>query len=113
MREVAPVATAVLMTFASFFLMLTVFFASPFETLAQRPTEGTGLNPLLRHPAMMFHPPMLYSGYTLFSIPFAFAIGALVTRRLNAEWIVSTRRFALAGAASGWLAFFFGGTSSP
>jgi cytochrome c-type biogenesis protein CcmF len=94
-REVAPVATAVLMTFAGFFLMLTLFYASPFETLAQPPGEGTGLNPLLRHPAMMFHPPMLYSGYTLFSIPFAFAIGALVTRRLNAEWIVSTRRFAL------------------
>ena len=95
-REVAPVATAVLMTFAGFFLMLTIFWANPFQTLAQPPSEGTGLNPLLRHPAMMFHPPMLYSGYTLFSIPFAFGIGALVTRRLNAEWIVSTRRFALA-----------------
>ncbi|HEX4806684.1 MAG TPA: cytochrome c-type biogenesis CcmF C-terminal domain-containing protein [Conexibacter sp.] len=95
-REVAPVATGVLMTFAAFFLMLTIFWANPFATLAQPPSEGTGLNPLLRHPAMMFHPPMLYSGYTLFSIPFAFAIGALVTRRLNAEWIVSTRRFALA-----------------
>ena len=103
-REVAPVATAVLMTFAGFFLMLTLFYASPFETLAAVPQEGTGLNPLLRHPAMMFHPPMLYSGYTLFSIPFAFAIGALVTRRLNAEWIVSTRRFALAA----WLCLGIG-----
>jgi cytochrome c-type biogenesis protein CcmF len=103
-RAVAPVATAVLMTFAGFFLMLTIFYASPFETLAQPPLEGTGLNPLLRHPAMMFHPPMLYSGYTLFSIPFAFAIGALVTRRLNAEWIVSTRRFALAA----WLCLGIG-----
>jgi cytochrome c-type biogenesis protein CcmF len=103
-REVAPVATAVLMTFAGFFLMLTLFYASPFETLSPAPQEGTGLNPLLRHPAMMFHPPMLYSGYTLFSIPFAFAIGALVTRRLNAEWIVSTRRFALAA----WLCLGIG-----
>jgi len=103
-REVAPVATAVLMTFAGFFLMLTIFWANPFQTLAQPPSEGTGLNPLLRHPAMMFHPPMLYSGYTLFSIPFAFAIGALVTRRLNAEWIVSTRRFALAA----WLCLGIG-----
>jgi cytochrome c-type biogenesis protein CcmF len=103
-REVAPVATAVLLTFASFFLMLTIFFAQPFATLAQPPSEGTGLNPLLRHPAMMFHPPMLYSGYTLFSIPFAFAIGALVTRRLNAEWIVSTRRFAL----TAWLCLGIG-----
>ncbi len=95
-REIAPVATAVLLGFASFFLMLTLFFESPFGTLAQPPVEGTGLNPLLRHPAMMFHPPMLYSGYTLFSIPFAFAVGALVTRRLNSEWLQATRRFALA-----------------
>jgi cytochrome c-type biogenesis protein CcmF len=103
-REIAPVATAVLLGFAAFFLMLTIFYASPFTTLAQPPVEGTGLNPLLRHPAMMFHPPMLYSGYTLFSIPFAFAIGALVTRRLNSEWLHATRRFAL-GA---WLALGIG-----
>ena len=45
---------------------------------------------------MMIHPPMLYSGYTLFAIPFAFAVGALVVRRVDAEWITSTRRFALA-----------------
>ena len=60
------------------------------------PAEGAGLNPLLRHPSMMIHPPMLYSGYTLFAVPFAFAVGALVTRRLNAEWIRSTRPFTLA-----------------
>ena len=59
------------------------------------PAEGVGLNPLLRHPAMAIHPPMLYSGYVLFSIPFAFAIGALIARRLDASWIRSTRRFAL------------------
>ncbi len=95
LREIAPVATAVLLTLATFFLGLTIFFAKPFATLANVPAEGTGLNPLLRHTSMMFHPPMLYSGYTLFSIPFAFAIGALVTRRLGPEWIVATRRFAL------------------
>ena len=44
------------------------------------PADGVGLTPLLQHPSMMIHPPMLYSGYTLFTIPFAFAIGALVTR---------------------------------
>ena len=60
------------------------------------PAEGVGLNPLLRHPSMMIHPPMLYSGYTLFAIPFAFAVGALVTRRLNADWIRTTRPFTLA-----------------
>ena len=67
------------------------------------PAEGNGLNPLLRHPSMMIHPPMLYSGYTLFAIPFAFAVGALVTRRLNADWIRSTRPFTL--AAWGLLGF--------
>ena len=60
------------------------------------PAEGAGLNPLLRHPSMMIHPPMLYSGYTLFAVPFAFAVGALITRRLNADWIRSTRPFTLA-----------------
>jgi cytochrome c-type biogenesis protein CcmF len=94
-REIAPYATAVLLGLGVFFLSLTIFFANPFATLASPPSEGVGLNPLLRHPSMMFHPPMLYSGYTLFSIPFAFAIGALITRRLGAEWIQATRRFAL------------------
>ncbi|ADB52891.1 heme lyase CcmF/NrfE family subunit [Conexibacter woesei] len=104
LREIAPYAQAVLFGFATFFLFLTAFKENPFDTLALVPQEGTGLNPLLRHPAMMFHPPMLYSGYTLFSIPFAFAIGALVTNRVNAEWIQGTRRFAL-GA---WLALGIG-----
>ena len=64
--------------------------------MASAPPEGSGLNPLLRHPSMMIHPPMLYSGYTLWAVPFAFAIGALVVRRVDAEWIRATRRFALA-----------------
>ncbi len=64
--------------------------------MATAPPEGTGLNPLLRHPSMMIHPPMLYSGYTLLAIPFAFAIGALVARHVDADWIRATRRFALA-----------------
>src|SRR3954470_21162031 len=94
-REVVPYATAVLGVIASFFLMLVVFYASPFDTLAHPPAEGNGLNPLLRHPAMMFHPPMLYTGYVGFSVPFAFAVGALITRRTGADWIRATRRFAL------------------
>jgi hypothetical protein len=73
-----------------------VLYESPFDTLAAPPVEGAGLNPLLRHPMMMFHPPLLYSGYVGFSIPFAFAIGALATRRTGADWIRATRRFALA-----------------
>jgi cytochrome c-type biogenesis protein CcmF len=93
--EVVPYATAVLGVVASFFLVLVVFYASPFDTLASPPSDGNGLNPLLRHPAMMFHPPMLYTGYVGFSVPFAFAVGALITRRTGMDWIRSTRRFAL------------------
>ncbi|MEP6954963.1 MAG: heme lyase CcmF/NrfE family subunit [Solirubrobacteraceae bacterium] len=96
MRDVAPYAQAVLLGFGAFFAGLLVFAASPFGVVAVAPTEGTGLNPLLRHPSMMIHPPMLYSGYTLWAVPFAFAIGALIVRRVDAEWIRATRRFALA-----------------
>jgi cytochrome c-type biogenesis protein CcmF len=95
-REIAPYATAVLLGFGAFFTSLAVFFANPFTTTANPPTEGAGLDPLLLHPSMMIHPPMLYSGYTLLTIPFAFAVGALMTGRLGAEWISVTRRFALA-----------------
>ena len=95
-REVVPYATAVLGTIATFFLgLIVVAGENPFQTLAQPPAEGNGLNPLLRHPEMMIHPPMLYSGYVGFAIPFAFAVGALIARRTNADWIRSTRRFAL------------------
>src|SRR5215208_43970 len=95
-REIAPYANAVLGLIAVFFLGLIVLKQqNPFATVTNPPMEGNGLNPLLRHPAMMFHPPCLYSGYVGFSIPFAFMVGALVTKRTNADWIRSTRRFAL------------------
>jgi cytochrome c-type biogenesis protein CcmF len=95
-RDIAPYATAVLLGFGAFFTALAVFLANPFATTANPPTEGAGLDPLLLHPSMMIHPPMLYSGYTLLTVPFAFAIGALITGRLNSEWIAVTRKFALA-----------------
>jgi cytochrome c-type biogenesis protein CcmF len=95
LRDIAPWATAVLACVAGFFLFLMVGWENPFDTLAVVPEEGAGLNPLLRHPAMMIHPPMLYTGYVGFSIPFAFAIGALIARRTGADWIRATRRFAL------------------
>ncbi len=95
-REIAPYATAVLLGFGAFFTAMTVFFANPFATTATPPPEGSGLDPLLLHPSMMIHPPMLYSGYTLLTVPFAFAVGALVTGRLRSDWIAVTRRFALA-----------------
>jgi cytochrome c-type biogenesis protein CcmF len=104
MREVAAWAQAVLLGFAGFFTVLVVFMADPFQRLHPAPHEGVGLNPLLRHPSMMFHPPLLYSGYTLFTIPFAFAIGALAARKLDAEWLRRIRRFSLLA----WLCLGFG-----
>jgi cytochrome c-type biogenesis protein CcmF len=95
-REIAPYATAVLLALAAFFLGLLIFLETPFARASPVPLEGVGLNPILRHPAMMIHPPMLYSGYTLFTVPFAFAVGALWTRRLGADWIRTTRPFSLA-----------------
>jgi cytochrome c-type biogenesis protein CcmF len=96
LREIVPYATAVMMGIAAFFTGLMLFApdVNPFATIPA-PADGIGLNPLLQHPSMMIHPPMLYSGYVAFTVPFAFAIGALVTRRLDAEWIRATRRFAL------------------
>jgi cytochrome c-type biogenesis protein CcmF len=97
LREIVPWATAVMMGVAATFTGLMLFApdVQPFATLGHAPSDGIGLNPLLQHPSMMIHPPMLYSGYVAFTVPFAFAIGALVTRRLDAEWIRATRRFAL------------------
>jgi cytochrome c-type biogenesis protein CcmF len=96
LREIAPYATAVLLGLGAFFASLLVFLESPFDgTIGPVPVEGVGLQPLLRHPSMMIHPPMLYSGYTLFTVPFAFAVGALVARRLNTDWIRGTRPCAL------------------
>src|SRR5712672_3533209 len=96
MRDVAAYATAVLLGFAGFFVALMIVYATPFATTSPAPAEGVGLDPLLRFPTMMIHPPVLYSGYTLCTIPLAFAVGALVTRRVDADWITAIRRFAFA-----------------
>jgi cytochrome c-type biogenesis protein CcmF len=103
-REIVPYATAILLGFCTFFTALAILFANPFSTTANPPSEGAGLDPLLRHTTMMIHPPMVYSGYTMLTIPFAFALAALITGRLNAEWIQLTRRFALAA----WLCLGIG-----
>jgi cytochrome c-type biogenesis protein CcmF len=96
MREVAAYATAILLGFGGFFVSLMIFYANPFATTHPAPVEGAGLDPLLRFPTMMIHPPMLYSGYTLCTIPLAFGMGALLARRVDAEWIRAIRRFAFA-----------------
>ncbi|NPA26017.1 MAG: cytochrome c biogenesis protein CcsA, partial [Chloroflexi bacterium] len=68
------------------------------------PRDGSGLNPLLRHPGMVAHPPFLYLGFVSFVIPYAFAMAALVTRRVDARWIRLTRPWTLAA----WLFLFLG-----
>ena len=90
-----PVVVAVLMVIGLFFLSLLSFVTSPFETLATAPAEGRGLNPLLQNFYMQIHPPLLYLGYVGLSIPFAFAIAALVTRKLDTGWISSIRRWTI------------------
>src|SRR3984885_7303449 len=96
LRDVAAYATAILLGLGGFFISLMVFYATPFATTRPAPVEGAGLDPLLRFPTMMIHPPMLYSGYTLCTIPLAFGMGALLARRVDAEWIRAIRRFAFA-----------------
>jgi cytochrome c-type biogenesis protein CcmF len=96
MRDIAAYATAILLGFGGFFISLMIFYANPFATTRPAPAEGVGLDPLLRFPTMMIHPPMLYSGYTLCTIPFAFGMGALLARRVDADWIKAIRRFAFA-----------------
>jgi cytochrome c-type biogenesis protein CcmF len=95
-----PYVHAVCMTTAGFFIALQLFAANAFETLPFTPTDGQGLNPLLQNPAMAIHPPNLYLGFVGFTIPFAFAIAALATGRLDTSWLHSTRRWTI-------LAWFF------
>src|SRR3984893_9278194 len=96
MRDVAAYATAILLGLGGFFISLMIFYATPFATTSPKPAEGVGLDPLLRFPTMVIHPPMLYSGYTLCTIPLAFGIGALLARRVDADWTRVVRRFAFA-----------------
>ncbi len=96
MRDIAAYATAILLGFGGFFIALMIVYANPFATTRPVPAEGVGLDPLLRFPTMMIHPPMLYSGYTLCTIPLAFGMGALLARRVDADWIKAIRRFAFA-----------------
>ena len=94
-RELMPYVTAVLMSVATFFLLMVVFITPPFETLAVPAMEGRDLNPLLQNYWMTIHPPSLYTGFVGMSVPFAFAMAALATGRLGDSWIRSTRRWTL------------------
>src|SRR5215208_5822189 len=94
-RELIPYVAGTLGAVLVFFLATTAFRANPFDRLSWIPVDGRGLNPQLQNPGMAIHPPNLYLGYVATTIPFAFAIAALITRKLDAEWLGVVRRWAL------------------
>ncbi len=102
--ELMPYVGVVMAGVQIFFLTLNNFIASPFQVFAANQggvmhlvtrADGSGLNPLLQYPEMAIHPPTLYSGYTGFTIPFAFALGALLGRYPGEKWIHLTRRWTM------------------
>jgi cytochrome c-type biogenesis protein CcmF len=95
-RQLQPIVIATLMVVLTFFAVLMIFAANPFEqNLTGAPPDGDGLNPLLQNYWMIIHPPMLYLGFVGCAVPFAFAVSALVTGRLDSEWIVAVRKWML------------------
>ncbi len=94
-REMMPYVVVVTMATLFLFLIIMAFVTEPFATFHFIPPDGRGLNPLLQNPGMTWHPPALYLGYVGFTIPFAFAIAALVTGQLDDAWIRTTRRWTL------------------
>jgi cytochrome c-type biogenesis protein CcmF len=92
--DLAAWSVPVLGVVSGFFAFLLVAVSSPFETQA-RVAEGAGLNPSLQNPYMLAHPPLLYLGYVGLTVPFAFAMGALLSGRADERWIVATRRWTL------------------
>ncbi|HEY7258999.1 MAG TPA: cytochrome c-type biogenesis CcmF C-terminal domain-containing protein [Gaiellales bacterium] len=100
-RELMPWVAAVLGGIAAFFSGLAAFVSSPFAHVAGAvPADGGGLDPSLQNPYMVAHPPMLYLGYVTMSVPFAFAMAALLTGRTDARWLVSVRRWTLVSWAA-------------
>ncbi|HEX2712586.1 MAG TPA: heme lyase CcmF/NrfE family subunit [Candidatus Acidoferrales bacterium] len=103
--ELMPYVRVVLAGVQLFFLTLNNFIANPFQVLGTvgsdgamhlvAQADGRGLNPLLQYPEMVIHPPMLYSGYTGFTVPFAFALAALLARYPGEKWIHLTRRWTM------------------
>lgn len=90
-----PYVAAVTSFIILFFVMVTVFAANPFERLPFTPVDGRGLNPQLQNPGMVIHPPMLYLGYISITIPFAFAVAALLSKRLDMGWLHAIRKWTL------------------
>ena len=97
-KRLDPFYDAVAMVIATvmvFFTGLLTFVCSPFRILATPPPDGMGLNPLLQDPGMMIHPPILYTGYVGFVVPFAFAMAVLLLNRSGTRWIEEVRRWTL------------------
>ena len=91
-----PWVVATLMSIETFFLVLLNFVSPPFNRVTIPPLDGAGLNPILQDPGMLIHPPMLLAGYMSWSLPFAFAMAAMISGRLDAAWLRSIRRWTLA-----------------
>lgn len=94
-RDLMPYVISVMMLIQAFFGFMLTFISSPFEKMPFTPNDGQGLNPLLQHPAMAIHPPLLYLGYVGFTIPFCFGMASLISGRLNDSWIRTTRRWSI------------------
>ena len=95
-REFMPNVVGVLLSITGFFLVVLLFAdVNPFERMPFAPADGRGLNPQLQNYWMTIHPPTLYLGFTAFTVPFAFAVSALLNGRLDTRWIVITRRWIL------------------
>lgn len=94
-QALMPYVNAMLLTTSAFFLTLLVFAANPFERVGFVPADGQGLNPLLQNYWMVIHPVMLYLGYVGLAVPFSFAVAALLSRKLDNEWVRTVRRWTL------------------
>jgi len=94
-RAYLPFVAGVTCIVTAFFVTVLLFAANPFERMAFTPVDGRGLNPQLQNPGMVFHPPMLYLGYISITIPFAFAIAALMLKKLDSDWLVAVRKWTL------------------
>jgi cytochrome c-type biogenesis protein CcmF len=104
-RDLMPYVVPLLLGTILFFNVLNLFVANPFSEIGLtnadgsvrlvKPPDGNGLNPLLQHPAMVIHPPILYLGYVGFAIPAAFAMAALWRKQRGSRWIQTTRRWTL------------------
>jgi cytochrome c-type biogenesis protein CcmF len=94
-RELMAWTVPVFALVAGFFAFMLCFVSSPFH-VAPAPADGAGMVPSLQNPYMLAHPPMLYLGYVGLTVPYAFAMGALLSGRTDERWIVATRRWTLA-----------------